>query len=41
MIGIHPALLLKFVLLTLLSIVVTYFLSSILLRRTPLLKNIL
>ena len=41
MIGVHPALLVKFLLLTLLSIVVTYFLSGALLRRTPLLKNIL
>jgi peptidoglycan/LPS O-acetylase OafA/YrhL len=41
MIGLHWPLLLKFVLLTLLSILVTYVLSAIILRRIPLLKNIL
>jgi hypothetical protein len=41
MIGLHWPLLLKFVLLTLLTILVTYSLSGGLLRRTPLLKNIL
>jgi len=41
MIGLHWPLLLKFLLLTLLTILVTYTLSAGLLRRTPLLKNIL
>jgi len=41
MIGLHWPLLIKFLLLTLLTILVTYILSSALLRRTPLLKNIL
>ena len=41
MIGLHLPLLLKFILLTLLSILVTYALSSLILRRIPLLKNIL
>lgn len=41
MIGLHWPLLLKFLLLTLLSILVTYVLSSVILRKIPLLKNIL
>jgi len=41
MIGLHLPLLLKFMLLTLLAILVTYVLSSLILRRIPLLKNIL
>jgi len=41
MIGLHLPLLLKFMLLTLLAILVTYMLSSLVLRRIPLLKNIL
>lgn len=41
MIGLHWPLLLKFLLLTLLSILVTYVLSAVILRRIPLLKNIL
>jgi fucose 4-O-acetylase-like acetyltransferase len=41
MIGLHWPLLLKFLLLTLLSILVTYILSAALLRRVPFLKNIL
>jgi fucose 4-O-acetylase-like acetyltransferase len=41
MIGLHWPLLLKFLLLTVLAILVTYILSAGLLRRTPLLKNIL
>jgi hypothetical protein len=41
MIGLHWPLLLKFLLLTLLSILVTYVFSSVILRRIPLLKNIL
>jgi glucan biosynthesis protein C len=41
MIGLHAPLLLKFLLLTLLSILVTYVLCAALLRRIPLLKNIL
>jgi glucan biosynthesis protein C len=41
MIGLHWPLLLKFILLTGLSILVTYALSAALLRRMPLLKNIL
>lgn len=41
MVGLHWPLLLKFLLLTLLSILVTYSLSAALLRRIPLLKNIL
>lgn len=41
MIGLHWPLLLKFVILTALSILATYVLSSVLLRRIPLLKNIL
>jgi len=39
--GWHGALLLKFLVLTLLSIGVTYILSAVLLKRVPLLKNIL
>jgi len=41
MIGLHWPLLLKFLLLTLLSILVTYILSAALFRRVPFLKNIL
>ncbi|HEY8971740.1 MAG TPA: acyltransferase family protein, partial [Puia sp.] len=41
MIGLHWPLMLKFLLLTLATILVTYTLSAGLLRRTPLLKNIL
>ncbi|MBN9381692.1 MAG: acyltransferase family protein [Chitinophagaceae bacterium] len=41
LIGLHWPLLLKFVLLTILSILVTYVLSAVILRRIPLLKNIL
>lgn len=41
MIGLHLPLLLKFLLLTTLSILVTYLLCALLLRKIPLLKNIL
>jgi hypothetical protein len=41
MIGLHWPLLVKFLLLTIFSIAVTYVLSARLLRRIPLLKNIL
>lgn len=41
MIGLHIPLLLKFVVLTLISIAVTYTLSALIFRKIPLLKNIL